>query len=716
MNSIRLPAWMSGIGGTNTKSLAAPILIIMLLAMMILPLPAIVLDLFFSFNIALSIIVLLTALYTVKPLDFMAFPAVLLVSTMLRLSLNVASTRIVLTEGHTGGAAAGKVIEAFGHFLIGGNYTIGIVVFIILTIINFVVVTKGAGRIAEVGARFALDALPGKQMAIDADLNAGLIGEADARKRRSEVSMEAEFYGAMDGASKYVRGDAVAGIMVTVINVVGGLLIGVLSHNMPVGEAAKVYTLLAIGDGLVAQIPSLVISVAAGIIVSRVASDTDVGTQMVGQLFAKPQVMYITGGIIGGMGLIPGMPNLMFLSLGAALGGTGYMLAKKRKEEEANGTAGGATGGGGGGGQAAGGNAGAGGQGAAPSENEEASWSDVQAVDTLGLEVGYRLIPLVDKAQSGELLKRIKGIRKKFAQEVGFLAPPVHIRDNLELKPSAYRITLKGVEVGAGEAFNGQFLAINPGMASGSLPGLATTDPAFGLPATWIDAGLRDQAQGMGYTVVDAGTVVATHLNHLITTHASELLGRTEVQALLDHLGKEAPKLIEDLVPKMLSLAALQKVLQNLLGEGVHIRDMRSIIEALAEHTAHTQDPNELTALVRIALGRAIVQQLFPGNGELSVMTLDNRLERLLMQALATGGADGAGIEPGLADTIAQQAAQASQQQEALGVTPVLLVPGPLRPLLSRFLRRALPQLKVLSHAEIPESKTIRVTALVGNT
>ena len=715
MNSIKLPAWMSGMANGNSKSLAAPILIIMLLAMMILPLPAIVLDLFFSFNIALSIIVLLTSLYTIKPLDFMAFPAVLLVSTMLRLSLNVASTRIVLTEGHTGGAAAGKVIEAFGHFLIGGNYTIGIVVFIILTIINFVVVTKGAGRIAEVGARFALDALPGKQMAIDADLNAGLIGEADARKRRSEVSQEAEFYGAMDGASKYVRGDAVAGIMVTVINVVGGLLIGILSHDMPVGEAAKVYTLLAIGDGLVAQIPSLVISIAAGIIVSRVASDADIGTQLVGQLFAKPQVMYITGGIIGGMGLIPGMPNFMFLSLGAALGGTGYMLAKKHKEEEANGTSP-RPAGSGGSGAAAGGAPAAGGQAGAPAENEEASWSDVQAVDTLGLEVGYRLIPLVDKAQSGELLKRIKGIRKKFAQEVGFLAPPVHIRDNLELKPSAYRITLKGVEVGAGESFNGQFLAINPGMASGNLPGLATTDPAFGLPATWIDASLRDQAQGMGYTVVDAGTVVATHLNHLITTHASELLGRTEVQALLDHLGKEAPKLIEDLVPKMLSLSALQKVLQNLLSEGVHIRDMRSIIEALAEHTAHTQDPSELTALVRIGLGRAIVQQLFPGNGELSVMTLDNRLERLLMQAMATGGADGAGIEPGLADTIAQQAGQAAQQQEALGVTPVLLVPGPLRPLLSRFLRRALPQLKVLSHAEIPESKTIRVTALVGNT
>src|SRR5450830_1809663 len=468
---------------------------------------------------------------------------------------------------------------------------------------------------------------------------------------------------------------------------------------MGFADALKNYTLLAIGDGLVAQIPSLIISTAAGIVVSRVASEQDIGTQLVGQLFAKPQVLYITAGIIGGMGLIPGMPNLVFLLLAALLGGSAYMItkaaAKKKSDAEKPAEVPQAT--------------------VAP-EQEEASWQDIMPVDTLGLEVGYRLIPLVDKTQGGELLKRIKGIRKKFAQEVGFLAPPVHIRDNLELKPSAYRITLKGVEVGVGEAFNGQFLAINPGMASGSLPGVSTSDPAFGLPATWIDASLRDQAQSMGYTVVDAGTVVATHLNHLITSHASELLGRAEVQALLDHLAKESPKLVEDLVPKVVSLSTLQKVLQNLLVEGVHIRDMHSIIETLAEHAGHVQDPNELTALVRIALGRAIVQQLFPGAAELSVMTLDNRLERLLMQALATGGADGAGIEPGLADTIAQQAAQASQQQEALGVTPVLLVPGPLRPLLSRFLRRALPQLKVLSHAEIPESKTIRVTALVGNT
>ncbi len=692
MNSLNLPAWLTG---QSSKALAAPILIIMMLAMMVLPLPAFVLDIFFSFNIALSIIVLLTSLYTVKPLDFMVFPSVLLVSTMLRLSLNVASTRVVLTEGHTGPDAAGKVIEAFGHFLIGGNYTVGIVVFIILTIINFVVVTKGAGRIAEVGARFALDAMPGKQMAIDADLNAGLIGEQEARRRRTEVGQEAEFYGSMDGASKYVRGDAVAGILVTVINIFGGLIVGMVQHDLAFDLALKNYTLLAIGDGLVAQIPSLIISTAAGVVVSRVASEHDIGGQLINQLFAKPQVLYITGGIIGGMGIIPGMPHMAFLLLGSAMIGAAYLMTQRSKnvqevpqpEPEA----------------------------AVPSpEMEEATWQDIMPVDTLGLEVGYRLIPLVDKGQSGELLRRIKGIRKKFAQEVGFLSPPVHIRDNLELKPAAYRITLKGVEVGSGEAYVGQFLAINPGMVSGTLPGSTTTDPAFGLPAVWIDAGMREQAQAMGYTVVDAGTVIATHLNHLITTHAAELLGRQEVQALLDHLGKESPKLVEDLVPKLISLSTLQKVLQNLLIEGVHIRDMRTIIETLAEYAPQSQDPNELTAMVRVALGRAIVQQIFPSTNELSVITLDSRLERLLMQALQSSGPDGAGIEPGLADTIAAQAEQAARQQEQMGLPPVLLVPGPLRALLARFLRRALPQLKVLSHAELPDSKTIRVTSLVG--
>jgi flagellar biosynthesis protein FlhA len=692
MNSLKLPAWMQGQG---SRAIAAPLIIIMMLSMMVLPLPAFVLDMFFSFNIALSIIVLLTALYTVKPLDFMVFPTVLLVSTMLRLSLNVASTRVVLTEGHNGPDAAGKVIEAFGHFLIGGNYTVGIVVFVILTIINFTVVTKGAGRIAEVGARFALDAMPGKQMAIDADLNAGLIGEQDARLRRTQVAQEAEFYGAMDGASKYVRGDAVAGIIVTVINIVGGLIVGMIQHDMGFSAALENYTLLAIGDGLVAQIPSLIISTAAGIVVSRVASEQDIGGQLVGQLFAKPQVLYITAAIIGGMGLIPGMPHVAFLFLAGALAGAAYMISQRAlraPEVEAEITAP---------------------QQAAP-EVEEATWKDIVQVDTLGLEVGYRLIPLVDKAQSGELLRRIKGIRKKFAQEVGFLSPPVHIRDNLELKPSAYRITLKGVQVGSGDAHVGQFLAINPGMVSGTLPGPTTSDPAFGLPATWIDSNMREQAQGMGYTVVDAGTVVATHLNHLITSHAAELLGRHEVQQLLDHLNKESPKLVEDLIPKMLSLSSLQKVLQNLLIEGVHIRDMHTIIETLTEHTSHTSDVNELTALVRVALGRAIVQQLFPAGDELSVMTLDNRLERLLTQALQASGPEGAGIEPGLADTIAAQAEAATRQQEAMGLTPVLLVPAQLRTLLSRFLRRALPQLKVLSHAEVPDSKTIRVTSLVG--
>ncbi|MEN3365668.1 MAG: flagellar biosynthesis protein FlhA [Burkholderiales bacterium] len=692
MNGLRIPAFL---GGQASRALAAPILIIMMLAMMVLPLPAFALDIFFSFNIALSIIIMMTALYTIKPLDFMAFPAVLLVSTMLRLSLNVASTRVVLTEGHTGPDAAGKVVEAFGHFLIGGNYAVGIVVFIILTIINFVVVTKGAGRIAEVGARFALDAMPGKQMAIDADMNAGLIGEQEARRRRTEVGQEAEFYGAMDGASKYVRGDAVAGILVTVINIVGGLIVGMVQHDMAFDAAVKNYTLLAIGDGLVAQIPSLLISVAAGVIVSRVASEQDIGAQLVAQLFGNPQVLYITGGIIGGMGLIPGMPHLAFLLLGGALIGAAYMISQRKQkaaapaamEPEAA---------------------------IAAPEVEEATWQDIVPVDTLGLEVGYRLIPQVDKGQGGELLRRIKGIRKKFAQEVGFLSPSVHIRDNLELKPSAYRITLKGVEVGAGESYIGQFLAINPGMVSATLPGPATTDPAFGLPATWIDATMREQAQAMGYTVVDAGTVIATHLNHVITSHAADLLGRQEVQQLLDHLGQESPKLVEDLVPKLIPLSTLQKVLQNLLSEGVHIRDMRSIIETLSEHATHIQDPNDLTALVRIALGRAIVQQIFPSATELSVMALDNRLERVLMQALQSSGPDGAGIEPGLADTLAMQTEQAVNQQEQLGLTPVLLVPGPLRPLLSRFLRRSLPQLKVLSHAELPDSKTIRVTSLVG--
>jgi flagellar biosynthesis protein FlhA len=691
MNSLNLPSWMSKI---SSRNVAAPLIIVMLLSMMILPLPAVALDVLFSFNIALSIMVLLIGLQTRKALDFIAFPTVLLMTTMLRLSLNVASTRVVLAEGHTGPDAAGKVIEAFGHFLIGGNYTVGIVVFIILTIINFTVVTKGAGRIAEVGARFTLDAMPGKQMAIDADLNAGLIGEDEARRRRAEVSQESEFYGAMDGASKYVRGDAVAGIMVIIINIFGGLIVGVVQHDMAFADAVRNYTLLAIGDGLVAQIPSLIISVAAGVVVSRVANNEDIGGQLVTQLFSNSKVVYVTAGIIGGMGAIPGMPHFAFLMLAALLAGMAYIIAEQKKNADAE-----------------------------PevieksevvSEIEEASWDDVTPVDLIGLEVGYRLIPLVDKTQGGDLLKRIKGLRKKFAQEVGFLAPTVHIRDNLELKPSSYRITLKGVDIASGESHFGEYLAIDPGMVSGALPGPTTTDPAFGLPAVWIDSNTRDDAQSRGYTVVDAGTVIATHLNHIISTHAAELLGRQEVQQLLDHISKDSPKLVEDLVPKQISLTVIQKVLQNLLSEGVHIRDMRTIVETLAEYASQTQDISELTALVRIQLGRAIIQQLFPNSNEVTVMTLDSNLERLLTQAMQGNGTTGSAIEPGMAETLSRQAEAAAKQQEQMGMTPVLLVSAPLRAALSKFLRRAIPHLRVISHEELPDSKTIRVTSLIG--
>jgi len=683
----------------NIRQMLAPLLIVLILSMMVLPLPPFVLDVFFTFNIAISVMVLLVAMYTMKPLDFSIFPTVLLVTTLLRLSLNVASTRIVLLHGHNGPDAAGKVIEAFGHFLVGGNYAVGIVVFIILTLINFIVITKGAGRIAEVTARFTLDAMPGKQMAIDADLNAGLIGEDEARKRRAMVAQEADFYGSMDGASKFVRGDAVAGILILFINIVGGLIIGVIQHDMSAGDAAKTYTLLTIGDGLVAQIPALIISTAAGLVVTRVATGQDIGQQLVAQLFGNPMILAITAAILGILGLIPGMPNFVFLMLGSILGFLAWrMMTKSAVAGRASEVAAPEQ------------------QAAAAPENVEASWSDVAPVDVLGLEVGYRLIPLVDRGQDGELLKRIRGLRKKFAQEIGFLSAPVHIRDNLELRPNAYRLTLKGVAIGNGEAFPGMYLAINPGRVSGQLVGTPTQDPAFGLPAVWIEAGLREQAHVFGYTVVDASTVVATHLNHIILSHAAELLGRQETQALLDHIATESPKLVEDLVPKQLPLSTLQRVLQNLLEEGVNIRDMRTIIETLAEHAPRNQDPLLLTAQVRIALGRAIVQQLYPDSDEMQVMALEPGLERVLGQAMQGGGDDASGIEPGLADTLLRETATASQRQEDLGLPPVLLVPGNVRWLLSRFLRRVVPQLKVIANAEVPDSRTIKVTTIIGAT
>ncbi len=675
----------------NLRALAAPIFIILILAMLVLPLPPLALDMLFTFNIALSIMVLLVSLSTKKALDFAAFPTVLLLSTLLRLSLNVASTRVVLLEGHTGPDAAGKVIEAFGHFLVGGNYAVGIIVFVILVVINFIVITKGAGRIAEVSARFTLDAMPGKQMAIDADLNAGLIDENEARRRRAEISQEADFYGSMDGASKFVRGDAIAGILILLINILGGFVVGVMQHDLSMSDAASNYTLLAIGDGLVAQIPALVISIAAGIIVSRVSTEEDIAGQMLSNVFSKTQALYITAAILGLMGMIPGMPNFAFLLLAGGMAWLAWRGSHKPATPEPEVAA----------------------APVAAVEAQEASWEDVAPIDTLGLEVGYRLIPLVDAAADGELVRRIKGIRKKFARDVGFLPPAVHIRDNLEINPNSYRITLKGVEIGNGEVRTGAFLAIDPGSVVAPLPGTQTKDPAFGLPAVWIEADMREQAQAMGYTVVDAGTVVATHLNHLVTQHAAELLGRQETQALLDHLGKSAPKLVEDLVPKLLPVSVLQKVLQNLLIEGVAIRDMRSILDTLLEHATRVQDPNELTALVRVALGRSIVQQIYGASGELPVMALDQNLERLLMQSLQAGS-EGAAMEPGLADSLLARTHATAQRQEALGHPAVLLTPAVLRPLLARFLRRTVPQLKVLSHAEVPEGKQIKVTSLVG--
>jgi flagellar biosynthesis protein FlhA len=677
--------------GPSSKGLVGPVLIVLILSMMVLPLPPFLLDLLFTFNIALSIMVLLVSMYTKKALDFAAFPAVLLFTTLLRLSLNVASTRVVLMEGHTGPDAAGKVIEAFGYFLVGGNFAVGVMVFIILVVINFMVITKGAGRIAEVGARFTLDAMPGKQMAIDADLNAGLIAEDEARSRRAEVAQEAAFYGSMDGASKFVRGDAVAGLLILVINIIGGLIVGMAQHGLSFSDAGTTYTLLAIGDGLVAQIPALVVSTAAGVIVSRVSTDEDVGGQLTGQLFANPQVLFLTAGVIGMMGLIPGMPNVAFLIIAGGLVWLGMRVMAKANVAAVT-------------------KAAAPPPPPPPTESQEASWDDVSLVDPLGLEVGYRLISLVDKSQNGELLGRIKSIRKKFAQDVGFLVPVVHIRDNLEIKPNAYVVKLKGVQIGHGEATPGQWMAINPGQVSATLPGTATTDPAFGLPAIWIDAGLREQAQIYGYTVVDASTVIATHLNHLIHTHAGELLGRQEVQQLLDRIGKESPMLIQDLVPKTLSLTTLQKVLANLLEEGVSIRDMRTILDVLVEHAPTQTDTTELTSLIRVALGRSIVQQIFPDNEVMQIIGLDASLDRMLLQALNSSS----GLEPGLAESLLRETQAAIERQSQLGLPPVLVVQSSLRILLSRFLRRSLPQLKVLSHSEIPDSRSIKVTATIG--
>ncbi|HEX4871011.1 MAG TPA: flagellar biosynthesis protein FlhA [Nevskiaceae bacterium] len=674
------------------EGLAAPLVLMAILAMMVVPLAPLALDLLFTVNLALSMVVLLAVVYVRRPMEFSAFPTVLLLATLLRLSLNVASSRVVLMHGHEGPHAAGKVIEAFGSFVVGGNYAVGFIVFLILTIINFMVVTKGAERVSEVSARFTLDAMPGRQMAIDADLNAGLLTREEAKSRREEVREEADFHGAMDGASKFVRGDAIAGILILFVNILGGLAIGVISHDLPFAEALRTYTLLTIGDGLVAQVPALLLSTAVAMLVTRVSAASDLSHQVSGQLLREPRALGIVAALMGGVGLIPGMPNLVFLTLAAACGWAAWKLSRPKPVAAAPAL---------------------GGPASAPAE---LSWEDVGQADLLGLEVGYRLIPMVDPGQGGALMSRIKGVRRKLTQELGFLVPPVHIRDNLSLAPTAYRILLHGVPLATGVIYPDRELALDAAGTLGSAHsqlqgGIPTRDPAFGLEAVWIEPAARDQAQMLGCTVVDASTVVATHLSHLIQNHAHELLGFDEAQQLLNGLARTAPKLVEDLIPKLIPLSAWVRVLQGLLAERVPIRALRSIAEALAEAAPRSQDPVALLGAVRIALGRQIVQEINGFEPEMAVLTLAPALERALQESLHNGGN---ALEPGLAERMHHSLAQAAQQQQTRGEPPVLLVPQPLRNWLARFARAAAPSLHVLAYNEMPDDRRIRLAGQVG--
>ncbi len=684
----------------NFKGVGTPLLVLAALAMIVLPIPAFLLDILFSFNIALALIVLLVSIYTDRPLDFAAFPSVLLVATLLRLALNVASTRIVLLEGHNGGDAAGKVIESFGSVVIGGNYAVGLVVFLILIIINFAVVTKGAGRIAEVSARFTLDAMPGKQMAIDADLNAGVLNQDQARVRRAEVTKEADFYGAMDGASKFVKGDAIAGIMIMVINILGGFVIGMVQHGLDFSSAVEIYTLLTIGDGLVAQIPGLLLSIAAALMVTRQNESGDMGQMMMSQMFDNPKSIAIAAAVLFIMGIVPGMPHVAFLTLAAAVGGAAFFMHKKKGTEREKALELAKT---------------------APATNADAgkpkdlSWDDVQHVDTIGLEVGYRLIPLVDKGQGGELLGRIKGVRKKLSQELGFLVPAVHIRDNLDLSPNTYRISLMGVASGEAEIRHDCELAINPGQVYGKLDGIETTDPAFGLEAVWIAPELREHAQTLGYTVVDAATVVATHLSQLLTNNAAKLLGYEEVQQLMEMLAKHSPKLVDGFVPDVMPLGSVVKVMQNLLNEGVSIRDLKTIVQTLLEYGTKSADTEVLTAAVRIALKRMIVQEISGPETEIPVITLAPELEQMLHQSMQATGGEGPNIEPSLAERMQKSLEDAAQRQEMVGQPAILLTSGMLRSTLSRFVKHTIPNLRVISYQEVPDEKQIRIVSAVGN-
>ncbi|MBO8416203.1 MAG: flagellar biosynthesis protein FlhA [Proteobacteria bacterium] len=680
--------------------MGTPVLVLACLAMITLPMPPLLLDLLFSFNISLSMVVLLVAIYSKKPLDFGSFPTVLLLTTILRLSLNVASTRVILIHGQEGTAAAGHVIESFGQVVMGGSYVVGIIVFSILMIINFIVVTKGAGRISEVTARFTLDAMPGKQMAIDADLNAGLINQEQAKERRQEVTREADFYGSMDGASKFVKGDAVAGLLILIINIVGGIIIGTLQHGLPLSESARIYTILTIGDGLVAQIPSLLLSVASAIIVTRQSgTEKEMGQQVMGELFSEPKVLFIVAGVLFVMGIVPGMPAVAFLTLALIAFSLGQLIKKKRAKAAAA--------------------AAAKDKNAAEvmplPEQKELSWDDVSEVDVVGLEVGYRLIPLVDKAQNGELLGRVKGVRKKLSQDLGFLIPPVHIRDNLDLGPNFYRITLMGVTFGEAEVQPDRDMAINPGQVFGEIEGLKTRDPAFGLDAVWINKSDNDRALGLGYTVVDCSTVIATHMSQILANNCAALLGQEEVQNILDIVAKTQPKLVNGLVPGVVSLGLLTKILQNLLNEGVPVRDMRTILETLVEYAPKSQDPEVLTAACRIGLRRLILQDICGGAELIPVITLAPDLEKVLHKSLETGGAAGVGIEPGLADRLQKSLYDATATQEMQGEPAILLTSGILRSTLSRFVKNTIPGLRVLSYQEVPDDKQIKIVSVIGS-
>ena len=681
------------IPGFSSK-VVAPAVVMAILAMMLVPLPPFALDLLFTFNIAASIMVLLAAMQIKSFADFIAFPTVLLITTLLRLSLNVASTRVVLAEGHTGPDAAGMVIEAFGLFLIGGNFAIGIIVFLVITLINFMVITKGAGRVAEVSARFALDAMPGKQMAIDADLNAGLIKEDEARVRRQLVSQEADFYGSMDGASKFVRGDAIAGIIILFVNLIGGLIIGMAQKGLGFMQALTTYGTLTIGDGLVAQVPALIISTAAGILVTRVASDQDLSGQVSKQFEDSGSTLLVVGGILFLLGLVPGMPHIPFIGFAALFIFLGYTLNQRLQKKERLAAE----------------------QAAVPAQKTELEWSDVPVIEPLCLELPYRLIPLVEKGDESDLIKRIRAIRRKFVSEVGFLTPSVHIRDNLQLPAETYRFLLYGAEIGRGQCLPDKLLAIYPQSDAQAMVGIEVKDPTYGMPAIWIERDQRDEAINKGYTVVEPAVVMATHLDHLVRAHAHELLGRQETQDLLEHFKASYPKLIEDVVPKVVSVATLQRILQLLLEENVPVKDLRTILEVASENPTLLADPQGVLAAVRYALRRTIIQETFGDSLDFKLLGVHPEFERIIEQTIGNAAvAQEGAIEPGLARLFGEEVIQGVAELEGLGLAPVILTSAKARLTLSRIARRVRPQTLILAMSELPANGNVTFHKVLCN-